>query len=102
MSETVELPRQVAGRLVAGHVNILWQHAASGCCPVCCAPCKALKELLDAGQLDDLYGAWVGDDRSGSDIWDPEKRQIRRDWLLNAWNVDLGCHDRDEPREIAP
>jgi hypothetical protein len=99
MAETTTMPTLTAAWLVAGHVDNLWQQWANdkempGCCPECCGPCAGLKALLDAGQLDDLYGAYV--DHVGGEIatWDPVKRQVGRDWLAEAWSVDRGCHDR--------
>ena len=92
-----------AARLVAGHVNHLWQQWADedlrGCCNRCCAPCAALKDLYDRGQLDRLYGVYVdhvGDDHSP---WDPERRQIDRAWLNRAWTADLGCHEESATTE---
>lgn len=97
---TTTMPTHVAALLVAGHVNNLWHQWANdkdvpGCCPRCCGPCAALKELFDTGQLDDLYGAYM--DRVGgeSDTWDPERRTVGRAWLLKAWSVELTCHDDD-------
>jgi hypothetical protein len=94
------MPTQIAAWLVAGHVDQLWQQWANetdpdmrGCCNRCCGPCAAMKELYDRGELDALYGAYVG--RVGGDMetWDAEKRQVGREWLHEAWSVDPGCHD---------
>lgn len=93
---TTTLPTLTAARLVAGHVNMLWQHWANdpempGCCPHCCGPCAALKDLYDRGQLDTLYGAYQDSVGGDNEVWDPVLRQVRRGWLLQAWSFDLGC-----------
>lgn len=84
----VDLPLSVAASLTAGHLHMLYQQES--CCQHCCAPCAALAALLATGQIDMLYGAYVGPDED-SDIWDADKRQVRRDWLLGCWSADLGC-----------
>ena len=100
---TVSMPTLVAARLVAGHVDLLWQAWANGpddargCCPVCCGPCSALKDLLDAGLLDELYGTYVDQGFGEMETWDAEKRQVGRKWLLEAWAVDMGCGPHDVP-----
>jgi hypothetical protein len=93
---TVTMPTLTAARLVAGHVDRLWDAWANdgdmpGCCPECCGPCAALKDLYDRGELDGLYGAYVDQGFGEMDTWDAEKRQVGRGWLLEAWSVDLGC-----------
>lgn len=97
------MPILTAARLVAGHVNILWSQWANetdpefkGCCPECCGPCNALRDLLEAGQLDELYGAWLAQDESRSFAWDFANRQVGRDWLAAAWSGDRGCRDQHE------
>lgn len=102
MTETT-MPTHVAAWLVAGHVDNLWQQWANdeevpGCCPQCCGPCAGLKELLDLGLLDELYGAYVDQFGGYMLTWDAAKRQVGRDWLLAAWSVDRGCHDQHEVR----
>lgn len=99
--DTTVLPTDAAAGLVAGHVDQLWQQWANdtempGCCPVCCAPCHALKQLLELGLLDELYGVYA--DHVGGELstWDPKQRMVRRDWLEQAWSVDRGgCHQDD-------
>lgn len=96
----IAMPLSVTARLVAGHVNILWNQWANedlaGCCPKCCAPCSALKELLDLGLLDRLYGVYVEEtDAKDSAVWDDAMHEIGRGWLLSAWSADLDCHDGD-------
>ncbi len=65
-----------------------------GCCPECCAPCAALKELLDAGTLDQWTLAWP-DTLHSNAWWDDSRQRVDRDWLARNWaNADnLGCHD---------
>jgi hypothetical protein len=99
MTDIAAMPTLTAAFLVTGHVNNLWSQWANdkeapGCCPECCAPCGALKDLLDRGQLDELYGAYMDHCGTDSDTWDVDKRQVGREWLLEAWSVDLGCHGK--------
>lgn len=96
MSELTAMPTLVAARLVAGHVNLLWQQWANdeehpGCCPTCCGPCSALYDLRELGLLDELYGAYADHVGGEMETWDPVARQVRRAWLDEAWGVDLGC-----------
>lgn len=86
----VTMPARVALLLVAGHLNHL--HSADqedGCCPVCCGCCWALKELLDAGQLDDLVRDYATD---GWDCWDVDAGRVDRAWLERAWRLS-SCHN---------
>lgn len=90
------MPTLTAARLVAGHVDNLWSQWANddevpGCCPLCCGPCAALKDLLDRGQLDELYGVYVDQGFGEMDTWDAERRQVGRDWLRKAWSADATC-----------
>lgn len=94
----IAMPLSVTARLVAGHVDHLWDQWANsdraGCCPVCCAACSALRELLDLGLLDVLYGVYVDEaDAHDSDVWDDAMHEIDRSWLLPAWNANLDCHE---------
>jgi len=98
---TTTMPTLAAAFLVAGHVGDLWSQWAHdketpGCCPTCCGPCAALKDLLDRGQLDDLYGVYVDHVGGGHEPWDADKGQVGRDWLTQAWSVDLGCCERGQ------
>lgn len=81
--------------LVANALHHLWSSTQDpvlpGCCPVCCGPCSALRDLLGLGRLDDLYGEYLAIGDGESQLWDPVARQVRRDWLIPAWSVDLGC-----------
>jgi hypothetical protein len=93
---TTTMPTLTAARLVAGHVDHLWNQWANdkevpGCCTECCGPCAALKDLLDRGQLDELYGVYVDQGFGETATWDAEKRQVDRRWLLAAWSFPLGC-----------
>lgn len=95
---TTTMPTLTAAFLVAGHVDNLWQQWANdkdvpGCCPECCGPCAGLKDLLDRGQLDELYGAYMAHTGGESETWDAEKRQVGRTWLAEAWSgVDTCEH----------
>lgn len=55
-----------------------------GCCPVCCAPCNALKQLLDQDSLDHLYAP-----RANPDIW--VDGHVDRDFLTHVWRR-TDCH----------
>lgn len=99
------MPTLTAALLVDGALSHLWyltqDEAPAGCCPHCCSNCKGLKDLLDRGQLDTLYGVFV--DRRGGDghYWDAELRQVDRAWLLGAWSVDLGCREDHDAEEVS-
>jgi hypothetical protein len=97
----VLLPVDVAADLIAGHVDLLWNSWANdserpGCCVECCAPCHALKELLDLGLLDELYGHYIRKAGAGTETgwstWDPEKHQVGRRWLYEAWGIPCNDH----------
>ncbi len=60
----------------------------AGCCPNCCAPCRALHDRLQAGSLERWVLLWP-DDLTGHDWWDEENKQVNRDWLHRAWNGPL-------------
>jgi hypothetical protein len=83
------MPTLTAARLVAGHVDLLWGqwvNESEGCCAHCCAPCAALKDLMDCGLLDDLYRAYMNSASAGLiAVWDYDKDEINRRWLLDAW-----------------
>jgi hypothetical protein len=85
------MPTIVAAQLVAGHVDILWDEwaAGRGCCPECCASCGALRDLLESGQLDELYGYYLNHDNGENSAWDNEMHQVGRQWLTEAWSVSL-------------
>ncbi|WP_033338973.1 hypothetical protein [Catenuloplanes japonicus] len=91
------LPRETAAQLTSHALSSLWSATedpeVGGCCPICCAPCAALKRLLEERVLDDL----ARNTERGSHFWDPMHDQVDRGWLERAWAVDLGCHERDEP-----
>lgn len=102
MTATITLPTLAAARLVAGHVDILWQQTQNGdedfrgCCPQCCAPCAALKELLATGQLDFLYGEYLASTGGfDTETYDAPMGQVGREWLLKAWSVDRVCHQKE-------
>jgi hypothetical protein len=97
------MQEDVAAFLVGGHLVHLWaavQDEIGGCCNDCCGSCWALKQLLDSGELDDLYRVYVnltgGPDNDS--IWDTANDQVDRGLLTQAWSVDLGCReDHDTP-----
>lgn len=94
LESTVTMLAETAAFLVAGHLADLYMaDQDEGCCPECCAPCAALKQLLDAGQLDDIarpyYEAGGG---QGSDIW--VDGQVDRELLKRAWRM-TDCHGKD-------
>ena len=94
------MPTRTAAYLVANALHHLWSStqdpALPGCCPECCGPCSALRNLLHAGQLDDLYGEYLAIGDGESQLWDPAARQVRRDWPIPAWSMDLGCRVEHE------
>jgi hypothetical protein len=94
------MPTETAAFLVAGHLHHLWAQTEDpdwrGCCPECCGPCSALRSLFHRGHLDDLYAAYLALGSGTSELWDPRARRIRRDWLIPAWSVELGCHGERE------
>lgn len=57
----------------------------SGCCPICCAPCGALKALLDNGTLEEWLLAWPGGHIEGCYYWDIKNNRVDRDFLAQAW-----------------
>jgi hypothetical protein len=92
--------------LVAGHLHTLWQQTIAdgpederGCCPDCCAPCHALRELHRRGRLDGLYRYYmdISDGKRASALWDQERNQLDRAWFDKAWGrMDCGMsHDTD-------
>ena len=96
MTDTVTLDAQTAARLAAHALNQLWDAdqddedpEVSGCCPECCGPCVALRQLLDAGQLDDVVRPYV--EATGGDWSWWVNNQVDRDWLTRAWRMTL-CH----------
>lgn len=67
-----------------------------GCCPRCCGACAALRQLLDAGQLDDL----MREDGPSSYWWDHVGGRVDRAWLDRAWRMTK-CHDDEEATDDA-
>lgn len=94
---TTAIPTRVAAFLVAGHIHQLWYQSQDedhpGCCPVCCGPCWALRQMLDTGQLDALFRAYIEETGAGDSTWDEAVGRIDRVWLERAWSVDLGCRE---------
>ena len=82
-------PFAVAG-LARFALDQLWQAEDEGCCPTCCDPCGALRDLLDAGVLDRLLAVSSG--ATGSSWWVDGK--VDRAWLARAWRR-TDCHDEE-------
>lgn len=94
-AETVVVDRQILCWLTMAALNDI--RAADddiGCCPACCAPCAAVKALLDAGQLDDA----VRERGPGWNWWDDTNNRVDRDLLVRAWRL-TECHDDNESEE---
>lgn len=82
----IVLERQTAAWLIVHALNILFlDNSREGCCPECCGACAAIKQLLDAGQLDDAI-ITEGERHS----WWTDGR-VDRDWLRRAWRM-TSCH----------
>jgi len=81
---------------------------SDGCCPVCCAPCGALKALDDEGVLDYVVQQWQtysdgtlvfrlvegenGPEQTPSWWLDG---QVNREWLHSQWSIGPSmqeCH----------
>ena len=65
-----------------------------GCCPECCAPCKALRRLDESGQLDDVVRGFAAGE--GWYWWDEDAGRVDRGWLTRSWRL-TGCHDTEGP-----
>lgn len=92
----VQISQRAVAFLTAGALNHLWTMWAddTSCCTVCCVPCIALKELLNNGQLDELYGVYMQACESGHDeTWDADNKKVRRDWLEQVWSGPRECHE---------
>ena len=91
MTDAITMDRMTAAMFVA---NALSVHFAGyedddGCCPECCAPCKAVRDLVNSDQLDDiLRGTQFG---AGWDYWDDENDQVNRALLGRTWRMEE-CH----------
>lgn len=99
---TVQISQRAIAYLTAGALNHLWSMWATDerCCTTCCVPCIALKELLDKGLLDELYGVYMDACDSGHDeTWDAENKKVRRDWLDQVWSGPRACHEVEEASE---
>lgn len=89
MTDLVAMDAQVAAFLIAGALDDLWYaDQEEGCCPQCCAPCAALKQLLDAGRLDDLVRPY--EEQFSSETW--LNGEVDRNFLARAWRM-TDCHD---------
>jgi hypothetical protein len=75
------------GPLVGYALNMI---DPAGCCPRCCAPCWALAELLQRGQLDTIAAAYIDGAGSGTWVWWDGDR-VDRTWLGHAWRR-TDCH----------
>ncbi|WP_431881695.1 hypothetical protein [Micromonospora chalcea] len=90
----VTVERDVIAMLIDAELTHLWlTERDEGCCPECCAPCAALKRLLELGQLDDLIRSRAG----RNDWWDADNDQVDRVWLAAAWRrTDCGGQHQNE------
>lgn len=61
------------------------------CCPYCCAPCYVLRELREAGTLDNHVRA--ADMTLNWDWWDKQRGCVRPDWF-DLWTT-CGLHEED-------
>lgn len=97
LEKIAEVRLSVLADLVAGHVDRLWMQVTGdpevpGCCPECCAPCNALRQLQADGMLDYLYGIYMKNSGGGeSETWDDERGRLEPSWFDKAWTVDMGC-----------
>lgn len=92
--------RAVLPGLVAGAINILLTDDGMGCCRICCAPCKALYDLDEAGALSDAvrpyvrrtgsdWAWWVGDVATGH----VDAAELHRHWKMGVWDMCCGSED---------
>lgn len=97
---TVTIDATAAQWLVAGALNLLYPEDPDDgvCCPVCCGPCAALKQLLDAGQLDDIARGYA---EGGWDWWDETADQVNRARLMRAWRLDCCGFDPNAEQVVA-
>lgn len=85
----VVVDRTVLEWLVLHALNTLWgSDQEDGCCDRCCAPCAAIRLLLDDGRLDDA----IRDRGPSHSWWDDATAGVDRGWLERAWRL-TGCHD---------
>lgn len=77
---------------------------SAGCCPKCCAPCKALKFLDEDGVLELVVLEWEqysdGTKVFGSSVHhDPSwwsNGKIDRSWMYNQWTMgEAACEHLD-------
>lgn len=77
-------------------LDVLWQSVGDvhfpGCCPECCAACKALRYLDDEGILDAVLENWSEYDdgtkrikNSTVDLKYNDDGKIDREWVYAAW-----------------
>jgi hypothetical protein len=113
---TLTTSTPLGGRLTVDLVAVAWLAESTldhiwyaeqdddweGCCPRCCAPCAALKRLLDDGQLDELLthapaavnSEWWAVDHLG-------RGGVDREWLEKAWQL-TACHCDGEDGASGP
>ena len=93
---------QAYGKLTHHALNELFVDD-EGCCPECCAPCHALKDLDDEGVLDSVVRLWAEYDDGTPTLtnhswWKEDK--VDREWMYGQWHTgQMNCshdHVRDQ------
>jgi len=62
-----------------------------GCCADCCAPCGILRDLRDAGTLDDIVRICPPHYWTGLTWWTPDG--VDKNWLQACWSNSLCCEE---------
>lgn len=71
-------------------LDVLYQaDQDGGCCPLCCAPCAALRSLRFTGRLNDIVAQDPGSTQS---VWWVEGQGVNDGFLRHAWRM-TGCHE---------
>lgn len=77
--------------LARSALDVLYQvDQEGGCCPLCCAPCRALRDLRFRGRLNDILAVDPGS--LGSAWWDETAGGVDDEFLCRAWRL-TECHD---------
>lgn len=67
--------------LIVAQLNALYQEP---CCAKCCGPCGVVKDLADAGQLDNAIKLGPAHFYEGCDWW--VAGGVDRRWLYSRWD----------------